>query len=131
MPGPDLKGHWHNPRACYISAMGHEVNDEISLELQRQVAGRLRAQPGLLQIARDNLVRWSGRNPGAPGLLRCYQEWQTILERPLPDICGILEADTEDGRRLHQNSPFAGVLKPAEVWAIKSAIRQRHAKTAA
>src|SRR5437667_259532 len=67
----------------------------------------------------------------APALIRCYREWMAILERPLGEICQILCADTEEGRRLRQNSPFAGVLPPAEVWSIKAAIRQRHAKTAA
>ena len=58
-------------------------------------------------------------------------EWQAILDRPLADICQIFETDNEDGRRLRQNSPFAGVLPPSEVWSIKAAIRQRYAKIAA
>jgi CRISPR/Cas system-associated endoribonuclease Cas2 len=37
-------------------------------------------------------------------------------------------AETEEGQRLRQNSPFAGVLSPAEVWEIKSRLR-RHATT--
>jgi hypothetical protein len=111
--------------------MQHEVHDEISREIGRRVAARLREQPALLQIARDNLARWLLRNADAPALIRCYREWQTILDRPLPDICQILETDNEEGRRLRQNSPFAGVLRPSEIWSIKAAIRQRHAKIAA
>jgi iron-sulfur cluster assembly accessory protein len=42
--------------------MQHEVLDEISLELGRRVAARLREEPALLQLARDNLVRWLDRN---------------------------------------------------------------------
>ena len=109
--------------------MQHEVLDEISLELGRRVAARLRAAPGLLQVARDNLARWLGQNPNSPALVRCYSEWQRLLaERPLDEICRILEADGQENRRLRQNSPFAGVLKPSEVWSIKTAARQRHAK---
>jgi hypothetical protein len=111
--------------------MQHAVHDEVSLEMGRRVAARLREQPVLLQIARDNLDRWLRQNADAPALVRCYREWLTILERPLGEICQILCADTEEGRPLRQNSPFAGVLPPAEVWSIKAAIRQRHAKTAA
>jgi hypothetical protein len=111
--------------------MQHSVHNEVSLEMGRRVAGRLREQPALLQFARDNLARWLRQNADAPGLVRCYREWLAILERPLEQICQILCADTEEGRRLRQNSPFAGVLPPAEVWSIKAAIRQRHAKTAA
>jgi len=111
--------------------MQHEVHDEVSLELAKRVAARLREQPALLQIARDNLARWLRLNADAPALVRCYREWQAILERPLADTCQILCDDTEESRRLRQNSPFAGVLPPSEVWSIKAAIRQRHAKTAA
>jgi hypothetical protein len=103
--------------------------DEVSLELARHVADRLRAQPELLAVARENLLRWSQRNAGAPSLLRCYAEWQDILARPLEEICGVLCAETAEGQRLRQNSPFAGILSPAEVWQIKSA--HRHATAAA
>ena len=89
------------------------------------------AWPGLLDMARANLARWSRQNAGAPSLLRCYAEWQDILTRPLENVCDLLCAETEEAQRLRQNSPFAGVLPPAEVWTLKAALRQRHAKTAA
>jgi len=111
--------------------MQHAVLNEISLELGRRVAARLREQPTLLDAARDNLTRWSRQNADAAALVRCYREWQAILERPLGEICQILEADNEESHRLRQNSPFAGVLPAAEVWSIKAAIRQSHATTAA
>jgi len=111
--------------------MGHELNDAISLEIGRRVAARLREQPGLLQIAQNNLARWLRQNAEAPGLVRCYREWQAILERPLGDICQILETAGEENSRLRQNSPFAGVLSPEEIWSIKAGIRQRHDKTTA
>jgi len=114
-----------------LATMLHEVHDEISLEMGRRVASRLRDQPALLQVARDNLARWLSQNADAPALVRCYREWQAVLDRPLGDICQILCDDAGEGRRLRQNSPFAGVLPPSEVWSLKAAIRQRHAKTAA
>jgi hypothetical protein len=108
--------------------MQHEVLDEISLELGRRVAARLREEPGLLQVARDNLARWLGQNVHSSALVRCYREWQRLLDRPLDDICRILDSEGEENRRLRQNSPFAGVLRPSEVWSIKAAVRKRHAK---
>lgn len=90
----------------------------------------MRAQPELLALARENLARWSRQNAHAPALLRCYAEWQAILEQPVPEICAILGAETEEGQRLRQNSPFAGVLSAAEVWAIKKRYRP-HATRAA
>jgi hypothetical protein len=111
--------------------MQHAVHDEVSLEMGRRVAAGLCEQPALLQIARDNLAGWLRQNADAPALGRCYRQWLAILERPLEESCQILCADSEEGRRLRQNSPFAGVLPPAEIWSIKAVIRQRHAKTAA
>ena len=111
--------------------MSHTIHDEISLEIGRRVADRLRAQPALLYVACENLERWIQRNSDASALVRCYREWLAILERPLDAICEILTSDTEEGRRLRQNSPFAGVLPPAEIWSIKRAVRNLRAKTAA
>jgi hypothetical protein len=105
----------------------HELTDEISLAMGRRVAERLSRQPELLQVARDNLDRWTRRNSGAPGLLRCYGEWREILERPLEEICRVLTSDSEEGRRLRQNSPFAGVLSPREVWELKRVFRHEPA----
>ena len=34
-------------------------------------------------------------------------EWERILDRPLQEICRTLEANSEEGKRLRQNSPFA------------------------
>lgn len=109
--------------------MTHEAIDRISLELGRRVAARLRQRPDLLQVAQDNLSRWTQLNADAPALLRCYSEWQTILHQSLEEICAVLTVETEEGRRLRQNSPFAGVLNAREVWELKQEFH--HAKTAA
>jgi len=86
---------------------------------------RLREQPASLQLARDNLARWSQQNASAPNLLRCYAEWRELLMRPLEEICVVLTSKSEDAQRLRQNSPFAGLLDAREVWQIKQ--HYRHA----
>lgn len=103
--------------------MSHELIDAISLELGRRTAARLRQQPSLLQLAHDNLTRWSRQNVGAPALLHCYAEWQELLKQPLEDICSLLTSESETARRLRQNSPFAGVLSAREVWEVKQHFR--------
>lgn len=110
--------------------MGHEVHDQVSLELARRVAAGLSKHPEWLEVARANLERWSRRNQDAPALLRCYKEWQQLLSRPVEEVIAVLTAENEEAQRLRQNSPFAGVLSPEEVWEIKSRLR-RHATTAA
>ena len=103
--------------------MSHALADEISLEMGRCVAARLRQQPELLGVARRNLDRWTRLNANAPSLLRCYAEWGEVLTRPLKEICELLSSDTEEARRLRQNSPFAGVLSAQEVWEVKRSFR--------
>lgn len=109
--------------------MSHTEIDQVSLELARRVVEKLRRQPELLDFARTNLARWSQQNSSAPSLLRCYAEWQEILSHPVEEICEVLCSQAEDAQRLRQNSPFAGVLSPTEVWEVKS--RFRHAPATA
>ncbi len=106
-------------------AVDHAEIDQVSLQLARRVADRLRAHPELVEVAHDNLARWSRRNAGVASLIRCYDEWRGLLDRPVNEICDLLCAETDEAQRLRQNSPFAGMLSPAEVWEIKS--RYRHA----
>jgi hypothetical protein len=112
-----------------LLGVNHSGIDQVSLSIARRVVERLLTRPALLEIARDNLSRWRERNADSPSLLRCYAEWESILTRPLEEICALLVAETEEGQRLRQNSPFAGVLSPAEVWEIKE--QQRHAAASA
>ena len=109
--------------------MNHGNIDQVSLALGRRVAQRLRRKPELLELGRANLSRWSRRNASVVSLLRCYAEWQEILRRPVEDICALLCAETDEAQRLRQNSPFAGILTPAEIWALKASLR--HAPSAA
>jgi hypothetical protein len=46
-----------------------------------------------------------------------------VLELPLDELAGAITADDEAGRDLRQCSPFAGVLAPAERWAIVRQVR--------
>ena len=109
--------------------MNHSETDQVSLALARCIAERMRWQPEVLDFARANLARWSRQNRSAPSLLRCYAEWQQILSRPVEEICNLLCSDSDNAQRLRQNSPFAGLLSPAEVWEVKS--RFRHASATA
>jgi hypothetical protein len=109
--------------------MKHFETDQVSLELGHRVAERLHRQPELVEFARANLTRWSRQNASVSSLLRCYAEWQEILSRPVDEIRDLLCSESENAQRLRQNSPFAGVLSPAEVWEVKS--RFHHAPATA
>lgn len=88
----------------WVQTMNHQINEQISLELGRRAADRLEANPGLIEVAQANLNNWSRRNVNESSLIRCYEEWRTILSQPLSDICLLLRSDAEEARRLRQNS---------------------------
>lgn len=103
--------------------MDHAFQDQVSLEIARRVAARLASSPEPLTVALDNLNRWSQQNAKAPALLRCYAEWRELLAQPIEQVCARLCEESDTGQRLRQNSPFVGVLPPAEVWDIKRHLR--------
>jgi hypothetical protein len=97
------------------SASGHLRIDRRSLALHHAVAEKLRAHPELIEIARENLNRWYA----ASGRSQPYlDEWRQILDKPLDEVLSLMEQDSERMTALRQSSPFAGVLAPAERWAV-------------
>jgi hypothetical protein len=103
--------------------MRHQDLDRVSLEVARRVAARLECHPELIEAARANLRRWIDRNASAPRLVQGYQEWLTILDLSIPQVQATLTAETDEGQRLRQNSPFVGVLSQEEIKAIRAAVR--------
>jgi hypothetical protein len=97
------------------AAGGHRKIDQRSLALHRAIAEKLRADPGLLQVARGNLERWSLRNSRSQPY---WDAWRDLLNRPIEVLLALLVEDSETMAALRQASPFAGVLSPAERWAI-------------
>jgi hypothetical protein len=96
-------------------AFGHSLADERSLALHREVARRLRAEPGLLEPARARVAEW--RRTGATH--EAYREaWQSILAQGLSAVLEVLEDPGERGQALRQASPFAYVIPPRERWRL-------------
>ena len=98
-----------------VPLRGHQRIDQRSLALHRAIAEKLRAQPALLEIARDNLNRWTQAQSRSQPY---WDAWREILSRPLPEILDLLGEESERMTALRQATPFAGVLEPAERWAI-------------
>lgn len=97
----------------------HELREKQSLLLHQRVAGRMHEAPAsVVGKAMDNLRRWEQASQGELPL--AYQEWLEILTHQSPSaIAAFIVSDHPDAVRLRQSSPFAGVLAPREVWAIK------------
>ena len=97
---------------------GHARIDARSLAMHRAIAAKLRRSPELFAIAWDNLHRWeqtAGRS--APYL----KAWAELLRKPVEEVLGLIQQDSETMRAMRQNSPFAGVLTPKERWEIYDA----------
>ncbi len=107
----------------YYPHMDHMYQDRVSLALARHVAEGLDDHPEWIGLARANLTRWAARNAGAPMLLRCYSEWTAILDQGVASVRASLLRPDDEGQRLRQNSPFAGVMTAREVWALKERLR--------
>lgn len=104
-------------------ASTHRRIDERSLALHRAVADKLRVHPELLQIARDNLMRW---RPGAGRSLPYLDQWQRMIDGPIEELLSMIASADERMTALRQSSPFAGVLSPRERWAIYEQFGKNH-----
>ena len=97
---------------------GHGRADLRSLAYHRALARGLRR--GMVDDARHVLWKW--RDQGRIDT-RYAEQWEDVLSRPVADIRRILTEDTQRGRDLRQNSPFAGMLSEAERRRILQDVR--------
>lgn len=102
----------------------HEQIDQRSLAMAKAVVSRIDADPeksGLAR-ARQTCLRWAEKDPRSAAT-----DWAELLDRPWAEIRLVLLSDSEEGRRLRQNSPFCGVLAPRERWQIYREFQDRAA----
>jgi hypothetical protein len=83
--------------------------------MHRAIAERLRADPGLIELARRRTAAWR-----ASGEVHSeyVEAWERLLGLPLEDVCARIVDPGEQARALRQVSPFAGVLSARERWSI-------------
>ncbi len=99
--------------------------DRRSLALHAAIAEKLVAAPGVvIARAERNLTRMRRVNPHASRLL---EEWERVLESPVPQIVGVLLDSRPRARDLRQVTPFAGVLDRAERAAVYRSFREQDA----
>jgi hypothetical protein len=102
---------------------GHQRIDRRGLALHRAIAEKLSANPALLEIARENLDRWSVTNSRSQPY---WDAWREMLSRPLAEVLELMVEDSERMTALRQATPFAGVLDPKERWAIYARFERGH-----
>jgi hypothetical protein len=86
----------------------HRLLEARSLAMHAVIAQKIQREPELLNVARKNLTRWRSR--WGDDVPAWYREWCDILRRPWPEIAAIITEPSEEGARLRQSTPFAGVL---------------------
>ena len=90
----------------------HQQDEERSLAYCEAIAGKLRANPSLLAIARSNLDRWGFRTPA-------FSRWRRLLDgNDLEAILKVLLDPGEYGQDMRKNTPFPGILTPGERMVI-------------
>lgn len=108
-----------------MSRVTHQLAEERSLALHREVARRLRERPDLLGVARQRVQSWL--ESGC--VSRFWAEaWDEALDGSLDQVIARITDTSERARALRQSSPFAGVLGPRERWEI---LRQHRGQAAA
>lgn len=80
-----------------------------SLAYHRAVARRLRKP--IVDEARHVLLRWREQRRIDP---RYADQWEQILDRPVPEIRRALVDESQESDDLRQSSPFAGMLSEPE-----------------
>lgn len=98
------------PRIGAKKISGHARIEARSLAMHREIAERVRRNPRLLDVARQNIRRW--RRQGVD--VSAFAEWEAILERGVEETVRALTDPSEKGARLRQSTPFTGVLTPKE-----------------
>ena len=90
--------------------MDHAQIEERSIVLHRVIAQRIRENPALLDVARQNLRRWINEGGERP----YWTAWEKLMEGPLEEMLAFMVSPTEKARWLRQSSPFAGI----EFWDV-------------
>jgi len=95
--------------------MTHQQIDQRSLAMAKAVVERIDRDPERagLKKAKSTCQRWFQSEPAA-----AIGEWLAILDLPWEKIRLVLLDESEEGQRLRQSAPFAGVLTPQERWNI-------------
>ena len=91
----------------------HLRADHVVMALARATAAKIRADPSLIDVARNNLEKWRSAQGGqfSPPL----EEWERILRfLTVSELADFITSRTPKADRLRQSDPFPGVLTEQE-----------------
>lgn len=97
-------------------ALSHQ--ERRSLWLHRVIATRVQSDPHHAQaLARENLAT-SRRSDFAGRGEPWWRMWDALIDGPLEEMLVVLCSTSTYAGQLRQTAPFAGLLTPAERWAV-------------
>lgn len=100
-----------------VTLTGHDRAERRSLAYHRTVAQRLRRP--MVDDALRQIWKWREQGRIDP---RYAAHWERVLRQPVAAVARAIVEDSERGRDLRQNSPFAGMLSEPERRRINSEI---------
>ena len=87
-------------------------SDKRSRMLHREISKKLKSNPILWDIPRNNLMKWK---KSSGNLAPAFIEWDHILNTTTKEqILSILESSSEEAVRMRSSSPFTGILSENE-----------------
>jgi len=95
----------------------HVLLDRRSRDLHMMIADKIRNNPHLLDVARENIARWRTRhkkenpNRNEPYYLAA---WEAILDKGLDYTLSFMREDSEWAAQLRQSNPFPGIINQRE-----------------
>jgi hypothetical protein len=109
----------------------HQFLDALALAYHRAVAARLRTEPkAVIEVARENIARWLSSGSFDAGTAASLHEWEEILDTSNSEqLMAVITEESDEGQRLRQSSPFAGVLTDEERLEIMTACEQAASAT--
>jgi hypothetical protein len=108
-------------RQTALTYSSHRLVEARSLAMHAVIARKIERHPELLAIAHRNVERWRARWKDAPPAW--LEEWQEVLKQPWQHIAAFITEPSENGARVRQSSPFAGILTTEERWRVYEAFR--------
>lgn len=93
----------------------HQLAEERSLALHREVARRLREDPELVEMARRRVNQWLETGSVSR---RWAEAWHEVLSGSLEEVIAVITDTSQRARDLRQTTPFAGAIDPRTRWEI-------------
>ena len=101
----------------------HELHDEYSRRAHCLIAEKLRMNPHLIEVAKENLSKIAKElSPHSVNVA----EWEIVLKCDVESICDFIVQKSDHLQELRQSSPFSGILTEDERRILRKDVYVTH-----